>query len=317
MHLSNLGFRPIACEETLAEAFSVLGRMALELRLGFDPSAVLQAYLRSVSIIIVPRIKHRAFTKINRSDIHVASAALEYHAWLLSGDLKLLAECENEGVPARAPWDVIFEASFKNGQDPPIEYLLRFAGLNRTKGCLFGKVIPGTWAGMKIPQIFTICEIENLGSLYYDANSSEWVFSSVFGSAVRVSCAILPDQHWIVLATFNAEKDQGLMLRASRPGGQTYSGTSKVVSAVKAGAPGQITFGHSVNGTAHWNGHLARVVIGSDQISKETWKSVVTVPGLAPDPASGDALRAALKTVTIRPRKIVLPSGSWWHQAWI
>jgi hypothetical protein len=258
--------------------------------------------------------------KINKADQHVVAAASQYSAWILTGDIKLAAECQNQNIAARLPLDAIIEASIRKKQNPPLNHIFRVSGISASKGTFFARLVTGGWGGIKSAGRFTACDVENIGRIYYDSFTEEWVFSTTLGTEARLKCPVQQNQPWIVSATYELEnqKSKGnVTLRAAQPQGNSLQQNISLKGKITAQTPGEITFGHSCKRSDYWNGSIRKIVLSPITIDAKAWRAVVKVPEAAPDPASGDVLEAAMLRVQIEASRLVVPSERWFRNSWM
>lgn len=318
--LSILGFSVVIDEAIDDEALLILRRLRIKLGLPYDPIEIFRSYLMSSRILCLPASPLLRVKQVNKADQHVIGAASHYNAWVLTGDIKLAAQCQKQQIATRLPWDVIMEAATRENRDPPLHYIFRVAGISSSKGSFFARVVPGSWGGMKSVGCFTVCDVENIGRIYYDSFSAEWVFSTVLGIDVKLKCPVEPNEHWIVSASYEIGGPGSIgtaTLRAARPLGQSIQNNISLKGKISALTPGEIAFGHSCHRNDHWNGYLRRIVLSPIAIDAKGWRALVAVPEAAPDPAAGNILEAALLQVQIARNQIVIPSELWFRHSWM
>lgn len=318
--LSRLGFSLIVDQAIEDEATRVLRKLRVKLGLPYDPVDFFRAYLGQSRILSLPRAALFRSKSVNKADHHIIGAAAHYDAWVLTGDIKLSAQCQGLHIATRLPWDAIMEAAASEKRDPPIDYLLQVAGISATSGSFFARIIPGNWAGMVSVGRFTVCDIQNVGRIYYDTSTEEWVFSTIMGADTRLKCPLVPNQYWIVSASYEAgtQGSSGIVtLRAARPFGQSLQDNISIKGKISAPTPGAISFGHTVDQSDYWNGHLRRVVLSPIPIDSKGWRALVKVPEAAPDPATSNVLEAALLRAKVVPDSLLVPSELSFRQFWI
>lgn len=298
--LSALGFIGVIDGAIEQEAAAILHRLRVKLALGFNPLVILESYMRQAKIMLLPRAVRRLTPNVNRADQHVYSAAQHYGAWILTGDIKLAAESQVLSVPVRLPWDVLIEVAIRNKKEIPGNYVCRFIGISPTEGFLFGRVIPGPWAGPARVGRFTVCEVEHVARLLYDLEALQWVFAVAGLHEARVSCRLTHGEHWAVCGSYKLHNGHGnASIRAFSTNGSTVHASISMNAVSFPGGPTGASFGHSVAGTDYWNGYLRTIVIAPKPMTNDTWGALRQIPESAPDPASGNVLEAALRKVRI------------------
>lgn len=318
--LNKLGFSLIIDQAIEDEATLVLRRLQIKLGLAYDPVEVFRDYMEQLRILTLPRAARFRSKSINKADHHIIGAATHYDAWVLTGDIKLSAECQELNISTRLAWDAIMEAATREKRELPINYILRVAAISATRGSFFARVFPGNWAGTVSEGRFTVCDIQNVGRIYYDSSTEEWVFSTKIGSETKLKCPLGPNQHWIVSASyeFSTHDCSGTStLRAAQPFGQSVQNNITFKGKISDPTPGAISFGHSVNGSDHWNGPIRRIVLSPIPIDSKGWRALVNVPEAAPDPTTSNVLEAALSRVQIMSDGLLIPSELTFRQFWI
>lgn len=149
-------------ELTEREAFSVLERLRKSIPLNFDPAEQLRNYIASVAPFHVPAAAPDIpVVAVNRSDRHVARAAIYYQATVLTGDAPLASQCQRENIFSMFPWEVL------TGNGPLEADVIRAMPLGAT-GTIFARVTPGGWLGTCNAGQRSVTDVTNLGWLYYE-----------------------------------------------------------------------------------------------------------------------------------------------------
>lgn len=316
--LGDLGFSSVIDGAVEEEAVAILRKLRIKLALPFDPVGGLQSFIRHAKILVLPRAALHVVPGVNRADRHVYSAAKHYGAWILTGDVELAAQSFSGGIPARLPWDVLMETATREKKDPPLHYVLRFIGISAERGFIFGRVIPGNWAGMKSVGRFTVCEVENVARLLYDSDAGQWVFAVAGKQVAKANCPLEKDEHWTVCGSYVVSSGKGnATLRAFSTNGKTIHTSIAFGDASFHNRPGRASFGHSVIEADHWNGWIRKIVVAPKSMTKNAWRALRHLPESAPDPTSGNVLEAALRKVTLINGIATVPSEQALREAWI
>jgi len=294
--LRQLEYLPIIDGKIESEATRKLKEYRKSFCPAFDLATVLSDFVSRAHILCLPSAKQMSNTSVNRHDVHVVSAAQQYGAWVLTGDLALNVELCVDGIQPRLPFDVIMEA----GTTLTIENIIRIIAPTRESGMLFGRVIPGNWVGMKSVGSFTVCDMENVGRLFYDTATEEWIFEMPIGEMVQVKCPLQQGEQWAVCGSYNlpgAGKSGRLSIRAGIHPSTIFSRSKKTAKIITNSTPGVSKFGSSVKNQDYWNGHLRSVVIGPQGMSSKSWKNIIAIPEGAPNPYDSGALSRVLEQV--------------------
>jgi len=302
------GYIVLIDEQSWQEATRLLRRLAITSPLVFDPIAYLEAFLKEAGIISIPQSPTVHVPGVNRSDRHLARAAKNRDAWVLTDDAPLVAELTKVDIEARSTWDPHFEAL--GGKDPPLDYVFRLGKLSREQGYVFARATAGEWGastslqGQHIAGQYTICEIENIGWLYYESGSGQWKFEMRTGDTVAVSADVARQETWTVCATYKLPNKGGhsgrIVLRAAAGPERSLAQSSTTRERLPPSTgTGKITFGHTNSVGHHWNGHIGALVTGHSFMSGKTWKGVISTSAGAPNPFTSDVLRHALLAATV------------------
>jgi predicted nucleic acid-binding protein len=279
---------PVILEEQIEdEAKKILRRRASELRLSFDPvihfSSFTHDFLRVPPADLIP-------VWVNKSDAHIARAAIHYRALLLTQDTPLIAECLSEGILAQFPWSVL--ASL--GDTLPEDEILRVMPPGAHSGTIFVRVTPGGWKGMKNVGQFTVCDLENIGHLFFDSGSNKWVFNGAQRAELDFPPAALGQSIVSVTYKLPSTGTGKIVLRAYSPAsGERGSSTVNTLRKIKQSC-GQVRVGSSLAGDAYWNGVIRHLTTSPEGLGAVKWKAFCEVPDAAPDPMNKGALSSAL-----------------------
>ena len=279
---------PVIIEESIEhEALKLLAKRRIELGLSFDPTEKFKEF--TAGFLHVPA-SDLVPVKVNKADMPVARAAVHYKAAVLTQDAPLVAECLADGISARFPWNIMVAS----GQAPPVDEILRIVQPSRRIGTIFARVTPGGWVGMKAVGEFTVADVENIGRLWFDSGSEEWVFDGVQSARMKFPSAGKGQS--LICATYDLPSSGGgkIILRAFSP--QSGDRETRTVSTLKKlkDDGGKVQIGASLAGRAHWNGIVRHLTISPEGMSAAKWKPICDVPDAAPNPLNANALNRGL-----------------------
>jgi hypothetical protein len=318
--LAELGYQPIVDGSIERESVNVLSRLKIKCGLDYDPASLIPLYLASAKILSLPAAPFIDCLGVNKADRYVYSAARFYGAWLLTGDVQFMTQSASQGVAARVPLDVLMEFALRAGQNPPLHYLMRYAGICRDQGSVFARVLPGHWAGVKGIGLFTVCEIENVLTLAYDSARLGWVLSIRGGGEGFASFPVKHGDQLVVSGSFEISQDASrgnASLRAYSSDGAENAIGFELSGGPSAVEPGKVAFLHNVNCMSSWSGPVRCVVVSPRQMSVNTWKALKINPDSTPDPASGNILEAALRKIRVVSGSAYLPVEAQIGREWV
>ena len=309
--LTRLGYTPIIDASIEFEARRILGKYNQKYCPNLDLFPVLIDTISTVPILSVPRAPNVTSKTVNRHDIHILGAALEYSAWVLTGDLDLHLELAPHCIDTRVPQDVIMSAA----TSLTIEQLIRIVAPTRESGMLFGRGSAQYWPESTSTDQFTLCEVGNVGRLYYDNGTKEWAFDMAMGESVRLKCDMANNETWSACGTYrlpgNGETGRITVMAGKYPDSIRRQSiqTEKVITADTVGSS---SFGHSISGNNHWNGHLQAIVVGPQGVSKDSWRKIVSIQHGAPNPYDSGMLERVFQSIgsanVLTVGSILLPS---------
>ena len=312
--LTEMGFSACCDDTSWSVAIEKLRSKRISLGLTYDPIPIFENYARSSNIVHLPPSPIEQVAPVNPADRHLAYAARDRTAWVLTEDAHLIEQLIAAGIEVRNTWDVLYASL--GGVDPPIDFPIRMTRLSRTTGYLFGRIQTGPWAARRQEGRFTICEVENVGHLYYDNGPGQWVIDMRNGLAVSVDCEVGVGEIWAVCVSYRLPMKGGhrgnVTLRAAGPAGQRESVSETTLRALplKQG-PGRISSGHSVSGNDHINGYIRVIVLGRIPVSRRLWLAITSIPDGAPNPFGADVLDDALTAIQFTEGGIaILPRQS-------
>lgn len=296
--LPALGISIILSEGVEMEAIRRLDELRKKLVLHFDPLSLFRQYLSTIPLLHVPQADRALCEGVNKPDQHVVAAARQNDAWILTGDAPLIFQAQKLNVPARFPWDLLMDAAVQHGHKEDIGQIIRVVPPSRQTGLIFARVLPGAWwRGRDIGQ-FTVCEIKNVGRIYYDTHRSAWVFALATGDEVNVDWPMDQEGQQVVCGTyrlFGPSSGGQVRLRASGEGRTNKASSVKTKHRLTGTNCGPMSFGHSLHGQHYWNGHLRSIVVGPQGLGNENWKALTSIPEAAPNPYDSNALERTLR----------------------
>jgi hypothetical protein len=298
--VATLGY-PVLIEEMIKrEAVKIISGLVTSLGLTFDPLLHFNSFLSSKAFLFVPPAPPLLGTGVNQADQHVAAAASHYNAWILTADAPLAVEAEKVGLQSRFPWDVILDLAAQQGNSNNLANFTRFVPPSRQTGMIFGRLIPGGWAGMKEVGEFTVCDIEHIGRIYYDTQKESWIFKLVTAVEATVRCPIVSNAPIAVCGTYSLPGTGRLGKVSIRTGSfpsTSGAATSRTLTFLSHPSPGRMAVCHTIENTHHWNGHLRTLVIGPQTMNRGTWVALIATREGAPNPYDFNALRHALSAI--------------------
>lgn len=300
--LNTLEFSPVIDDMIEREATKILQRYTIQLALTFDAGQVLDRFIRDFHILRLPPAPPLPAPKVNRKDQHIARAAQHYGGWVLSGDVELVVQCEASRIPARFPWDVIMEKAVAKGGELKLDQVIRVVPPSRERGVIFGRVIPGGWAATNSVGQFTMCDVENVGRVFYDTHTQEWAFEMAIGITARVKSPLKKEEVWAVCGSYQLPgsfKRGSVTIRAGRDALTRHTKREPTMKQITSLSVGQMSFGHSVRGHDYWNGPLRAIVVGPQGMSDDSWKAITATPEGAPNPYDANALERVLRAAQL------------------
>lgn len=313
--LTEMGFSACCDDKSWSVAIQKLRSKRISLGLTYDPIPIFKNYARDCKIVHLPPSPVEQVAPVNPADRHLAYAARDRNAWVLTEDAPLIEQLIAAGIEVRNTWDVLYASL--GGADPPLDFPLRVTRMSRMSGHLFGRIVTSQWAGTRQEGRFTICEVENVGRLYYDNGPGRWVIDMRNGLTVSVDCEVGIDEIWAVCVSYRLPITTGrrrgdVTLRAAGPAGQREPGSKTTLKALPQGqGTGRISFGHSVSGNDHLNGCIRAITLGRKPVSRELWRAISSIPEGAPNIFGADVLDDALTaTQFTRDGIAILPRQS-------
>jgi hypothetical protein len=187
-----------------------------------------------------------------------------------------------------------------------MRHIFRRVPLTRYSGTIFARVITGSWGGMKNVGQFTVCDVENVGRLFFDTHSEEWAFSMPMGIKAKLRSPVSSNETWAVCASYRlpGTANRGkVSLHVGRYPNIVQSCSERTLKNLPPLGVQRTQVGAALNQEHFWNGHVRALVVGPQNMSSETWKAIVAIPEGAPNPYDENALahelgmlKAALST---------------------
>lgn len=295
--LAEMGYSACCDDKSWSDAIRKLRSRRAVLGLTFDPIPIFEEYVRDNYIVHLPPSPANQEALVNPADQHLANAAMDRNAWVLTEDAPLIEQLIAAGIEVRNTWDILYASL--GGIDPPLEFPLRVTRLSQTTGHLFGRIVTGQWAARRQEGRFTICEVENIGRLYYDNGPGRWIMDMRNGLAVSVDCNVETDEIWAVCASYRLPMTTGhrgnVTLRAAGSAGQREHGSETTLKALPPSqSAGRISFGRSVSGNDHLNGNILAITLGREPVSGKLWRAISSIPDGAPNIFGANVLDDAL-----------------------
>jgi hypothetical protein len=312
--ITEMGFSACCDDTSWSDANRILISRRGALGLTYDPIPIFEDYAKNRHIVHLPPSPANQEAIVNPADQHLANAAMDRNAWVLTEDAPLIKQLIAAGIEVRNTWDILYASL--GGIDPPLEFPLRVTRLSQTTGHLFGRIVTGQWAARRQEGQYTICEVENIGRLYYDNGPGRWIIEMRNGSVVSVDCNVETDEIWAVCASYRLPMTTGhrgnVTLRAAGSAGQRKHGSETTLKALPPSqSAGRISFGHSVSGNDHLNGCIRAIVLGRKPVSRILWRAISSISEGAPNPFGADVLDDALTTTQFTEDGIaILPRQS-------
>ena len=144
--LTEMGFSACCDDTSWSAAIRILGSRRIALDLTYDPIPIFVDYARGSNIVHLPPSPIDQVASVNPADQHLANAARDRIAWVLTEDAPLIKQLMAANIEVRNTWDVLYASL--GGVDPPLDFPIRMTRLSRTTGYLFGRIQTGPCGGM-------------------------------------------------------------------------------------------------------------------------------------------------------------------------
>jgi predicted nucleic acid-binding protein len=280
-----------------AEVGRVSERLKRKYRLGYDPAQAVRTVLRAQGILFAPPPRGPPIAHVNKVDEPIARAARHLGAAIITDDIEFIVEARAAGIEAWQYWEVSRSYS-GDGELPDLSKVVRYGAPNGKCGYIFVRAVPGSWAGLKIEERFSICEISEGLWLYYDGLSEHWKVQTSAGEIVRLSMPLENDGHYIVGVNLRpTEKGCHIALMAAKQGGQEAIARADVRAVGKGIGNSELSIGHNRHQLEHWNGAIKDLVVASGSLPPRTFRLLASTEDLSPNPADSDTLAEAVQRV--------------------
>jgi predicted nucleic acid-binding protein len=278
--LHDMGFKLICDKSIYGEAKKVLTDRQENLSVDYDPLIFLERLLSKYSFRTEETLQKEDLKLINNKDQHVAKAAIEHEAFILTNDCSLYDECKRSQISIRFTWHVLNEYHYKNDK-VGIKDVIKIHKLGKNKGFIFSRIIPGDWdSSLNIESKFTIIDIENIGKLFYQSSRNKWIFQTKSGIELSFQFKFSRDEILTFLINYDLSKKR-IEFRTCKSNHPVHK---KIEFISNANSIGNINFGRDLNGKNFLNGHLSTIVTGHKNIGKENFKLFCKYVEGLPDP---------------------------------
>jgi hypothetical protein len=279
------------------EVAKLAERLKREYKLNYDPAEAVRIALGAHGILTAPLGGGTPLAGINRADEPIARSAKQLGAAIVTDDIEFIIEARAAGVEAWQYWEVA--RSFRGaGELRDLGRIVRYGVPQPHGSYIFARIAPGGWAGLKIDQKFSVCEVEDGLWVYYDGAGEQWHVRTPSGEIVRLSMPLLNDRHYVVgVHTTRSGRFTQVTLMAAEAGGPPAM-TREVVA--RPGAPtsmSRLNVGHNRRRSDHWNGVIKDLVVASGALPPRTFRLLASTEDLSPNPADSDKLGDAVQRV--------------------
>ncbi|QBQ49106.1 hypothetical protein [Brevundimonas naejangsanensis] len=280
-----------------AEVGRVSGRLKSKYRLGYDPAIAVRSALRAHEILYAPPPKGIPLARVNRPDEPIARAAKQLGAAVITDDIEFIIQARAAGVDAWQYWEVS-RSYTGHGELPDISKVVRY-GVPGGAGYIFAGVAPGDWAGRRLDEKFSVCEVERLW-LYYDGLNEHWEVRTPGGEVVRLSMPLKAGSRYVVGVNFRpSEKGNQIVLMAAERGGVTEFVRADVGTVTDVTSQSRLNLGHTQRQSNHWNGTIQDLVVASGSLPIRTFRLLASTEDLSPNPLDSDKLEEAVQRVMV------------------
>ena len=244
---------------------------------------------------------------VKRQDRHLARAAKQLDAFIVTDDAPLLYQLHVSSIAARTTRQLV---AFSYGESfPPVEFLV--GGLNLGRGSSFhftrcaaaaaildsGRVEATLWEGRAT------------GRFFYDRIRQGFVFQSQWSPEVLLPFRMRVGYQIIVALNFNLEKQntQYISVRAAFaapfPGGRQENLSSERSVQVAGHPPfdfgrDELRIANSFKLGNGWPGTIECMTWGPGKLRSDAWRTYKNVPGTAPNPLASDVVGVATSALS-------------------
>jgi len=233
-------------------------------------------------------------------DNHIAAAALDLGAFVISEDLPLLYDLDRAKIHGRSLREVALDLVCPQ---IPRQDLVVFGLGAGADGHVFLKFFADDEIVTNRFRSWFLFDAPDFGSLCYDSNIRSFIFSTEIGDSVSVPIELVSNRQYCLVINYSAGADTRLTIKVRGFGEEIECVTNGRISALEKRPTGSITVLNSRHKNAVWKGALQSVTFGPYQLSSKVWRAAYSLVGVSPPTLTADlTLCAAILTEIVGDR---------------
>ncbi len=245
------------------------------------------------------------FRGIRAHDGHLAAAAGEADAFVLSEDLPFLFDADRAKIHARS----LREAAIAliTPLHEPAQELTVFGLGAGADGHIFIKFMPdlGSLGGAN-PKMF-LFDAPEFGSLHYNKTNDYLIFSPVQGREIVMRAELAHDRQHTMVINYSVGSDMRLTMKLRRHGDDSEISVTGMAPPPIGRPAGSIVILNSRDRNADWSGTIQAFTFGPYQLSKKAWKASYSLIGVAPPTLTADLAFTAATLTQVDGDRVGIP----------
>jgi len=232
----------------------------------------------------------RRMLGIKDHDSHLAAAAVDLSAFVVTEDMPLLYDLDRSRIHGRSLRETVLACVAPN---QPHQNLMIFGCGSGADGHVFMKFMPHEDLCKKADRSWFLLDSPGFMSISYNGNMRSFEINWEAGGQLILPIELSSEEQYALYFNYSVGKRTNAQVRVRSVGSQIEHLASGVLAPLQQRPNGKITLMNSREKNVGWKGTLQNVTFGPYILNKKVWRASHALVGVAPPTLTADLTQIA------------------------
>lgn len=267
-----------------------------------DISRLVDLAIRQSGMFV--HVADRQMPGIKGHDSHLAAAAVDLSAFVLTEDMPLLYSLDRAQIHGRSLRETLFACVVP---EQPHQDVMIFGFGSGADGHVFMKFIPDDDVCKVLGRPWYLFDAPGFMSVSYNGATSSFEVTWDAGGMLALPVKLLPETQYALCLNYSVGKCTTAQIRLRAVGSTSEHFANGISAALEHPPKGDIILMNSRQKNMGWKGTLQNVTFGPYRLNKNVWRACHALVGVAPPTLTADLTQAAAILTEIRGDQVRRP----------
>lgn len=285
--------------KAIAEARKTLLRIRRDLP---DITPLVDLAVRQLGVLV--HDTDRGIHGVKPHDSHLAAAAVDIDAFILTEDMPLLYDLDRARLHGRSLRETLLTCILP---DQPHQDVTIFGFGSGADGHVFIKFMPHEDVCNEADRYWFLFDAPGVMSIYYNGETGSFEVAWEAGGTLTLPVKLFPNTQYALCFNYSVGKCTNAQMRVRSVGSESEHFISGVLAALERQPSGEIIVMNSRDENVGWKGTLQNVTFGPYTLNKKVWRACHALVGVAPPTLTADLTQSAAILTEIKGNRVRRP----------